>query len=126
MVSDRLGRWGVIAVGWVIYAAVYMGFALLPASHAWGMWPLMAAYGVYMALTDGVGKALIADHAPRERRGAAMGVFYAVTGVTTLGASLVAGAVWDRSGPTTALLIGAGFAMLALLVLPFAIRRRAA
>ena len=126
VVSDRLGRWGVIAVGWVIYAAVYMGFALLPASHAWGMWPLMAAYGVYMALTDGVGKALIADHAPRERRGVAMGVFYAVTGVTTLGASLVAGAVWDRSGPTTALLIGAGFAMLALLVLPFAIRRRAA
>ena len=125
VLSDKLGRWRVIAVGWAIYAAVYAGFALLPASHAWGMWPLMAAYGVYMALADGVGKALISDNSPRELRGTAMGVFYALTGVTTLGASLVAGAVWDRSGPTAALMIGAGFAVLALIVLPFVIRRGA-
>ena len=115
--SDRLGRWRIIAVGWAIYAGVYAGFALLPTSHAWGLWPLMAVYGVYMALTDGVGKALIADHAPKEHRGAAMGIFYALTGLTTLGASLIAGLVWDRSGPTAAFLIGAGFAVVALLAL---------
>jgi MFS family permease len=115
--SDKLGRWRIIAVGWVLYAGVYAGFALLPATHAWGMWPLMALYGVYMALTDGVGKALIADHAPKERRGAAMGIFYALTGLTTLGASLLAGVVWDRSGPTAAFLIGSGFALLALIAL---------
>lgn len=117
MLSDRLGRWRIIAVGWSIYAGAYAGFALLPASQAWGMWPLMAAYGVYMALTDGIGKALIADHSPRETRGAAMGLFYALTGLTTLGASLLAGVVWDRSGPTAALMIGSGFAVLALLAL---------
>jgi MFS family permease len=115
--SDKLGRWRIIAAGWVIYAVVYAGFALLPAEHAWGLWPLMATYGVYMALTDGVGKALIADHAPRERRGAAMGIFYALTGLTTLVASLIAGVVWDRSGPTAAFLIGAGFAVVALIAL---------
>lgn len=120
--SDTLGRWRIIAVGWTIYAAVYAGFALLPNSQAWGMWPLMAIYGIYMALTDGVGKALIADHAPRETRGAAMGLFYALTGLTTLGASLLAGVVWDRAGPMAALLIGAGFAILALLAL-FLVRR---
>jgi MFS family permease len=64
--SDRLGRWQIMTVGWLLYAAVYAGFALLPATQAWGLWPLMALYGVYMALTEGVGKALIADHAPRE------------------------------------------------------------
>lgn len=117
--SDRLGRWRIIAVGWVIYAVVYAGFALLPTAHAWGMWPLMALYGIYMALTDGVGKALIADHVPKERRGAAMGIFYALTGLTTLGASLLAGLVWDRSGPTAAFLIGAGFAVAALASLAF-------
>ena len=117
--SDRLGRWGIIAAGWVIYVGVYAGFAILPRSAAWGVWPLMAAYGVYMALTEGVGKALIADHAPSEKRGAAMGLFYALTGLTTLGASLLAGVAWDRFGPATALGIGAGFAVLALLALPF-------
>lgn len=117
VLSDTLGRWRIIAVGWAIYAGVYAGFALLPASQAWGLWPLMAVYGVYMALTDGIGKALIADHAPSESRGAAMGLFYALTGLTTLGASLLAGVVWDRSGSTAALMIGAGFAILALLAL---------
>lgn len=112
--SDRVGRWRIIAVGWAIYAVVYVGFALLPASMSWGVWPLMAVYGVYMALTDGVGKALIADHAPKERRGEAMGVYYALTGVTTLGASLVAGALWDHTGPTAPFLVGAAFAVLAL------------
>jgi MFS family permease len=123
--SDRLGggargsrgRWIVIAAGWVIYAGVYAGFALLPKAHAWGFWPLMALYGVYMALTDGVGKALIADHAPRERRGAAMGLFYALTGLTTLVASLVAGLLWDRAGPAAAFLFGSAFAVLALAAL---------
>lgn len=123
VLSDKLGRWRIIAVGWTIYVGVYAGFALLPASQSWGLWPLMAAYGVYMALTDGVGKALIADHAPREARGAAMGLFYALTGLTTLGASLVAGAFWDRWGPTAALMISAGFATLALLAL-LCIRRQ--
>ena len=114
VLSDRLGRWRIIAVGWAIYAAVYAGIALLPQSQAWGFWPLMAIYGVYMALTEGVGKALIADHAPKESRGAAMGIFYALTGLTTLGASLLAGVIWDQVGPQAALLTGAGFAILAL------------
>ena len=117
ILSDRIGRWRIIATGWSIYAASYLGFALLPASYAWGMWPLMAGYGVYMALTDGINKALIADHAPSEHRGAAMGLFYALTGVTTLLASLLTGIVWDRFGPTQAMLLGAVFAILALFAL---------
>ena len=117
--SDRIGRWRIIIVGWIIYAFVYAGFALLPASQAWGLWPLMAIYGVYMALTDGIGKALIADHAPRELRGTAMGFFYGLTGVTTFIASLCAGILWDRFGAPPAFLFGACFALLAVVGLGF-------
>jgi len=116
--SDRLGRWQIMTVGWLLYAAVYAGFALLPATQAWGLWPLMALYGAYMALTEGVGKALIADHAPRESRGAAMGLFYGLTGVTTFGASLLAGVIWDQYGSSSAFMLGTVFALLALLALP--------
>ncbi len=115
--SDRIGRWRIIIVGWIIYACVYAGFALLPISQAWGMWPLMAIYGVYMALTEGVGKALIADHAPSDCRGTAMGIFYGLTGLTTLIASLSAGILWDRFGAPPALLLGSGFAILAIVAL---------
>lgn len=120
--SDRLGRWRIIGFGWGIYAAVYAGIAFLPATSAWGIWPLMAFYGVYMALTDGVGKALITDHAPHERRGAAIGLFYAITGVTTLAASLLAGLAWDYFGSSTVFLLGTAFATLALGAV-FVIRR---
>ena len=113
--SDRIGRWRIIIVGWIIYAGVYTGFAFLPASHAWGIWPLLAIYGVYMALTDGIGKALIADHAPPESRGTAMGIFYGLTGLTTFVASLAAGVLWDRFGAPPAFLFGASFAILAVL-----------
>ncbi len=115
--SDRIGRWRIIIVGWVIYACVYAGFAILPVSQAWGMWPLMAIYGVYMALTEGVGKALIADHAPSDCRGTAMGLFYGLTGLTTLIASLSAGILWDRFGAPAALLLGSCFAVLAIIAL---------
>ena len=116
-ISDRIGRWRIIVVGWVIYAGVYIGFALVTPSSAWSIWPLMAIYGIYMALTEGVGKALIADHAPRASRGTAMGLFYALTGLTTLIASLATGIVWDFFGASVAMLIGAGFAILALATL---------
>lgn len=51
--SDRLGRRNVIAAGFLIFAAVYLGFALAGSGGA--VWPLFAVYGSYMALTEGVG-----------------------------------------------------------------------
>jgi MFS family permease len=117
--SDRRGRWRVIAIGWAVYAAVYVGFAVT--GHA-GVWPLFAAYGLYAALTDGVGKALIADLAPRARRGTALGVFYLVNGGATMVASLIAGILWQRYGAGAPFWFGAAGAGLALAALPFVYR----
>jgi MFS family permease len=117
--SDRFGRWRVIAVGWALYAAAYVGFAVAsPAS----IWPVYAVYGLYMALTDGVGKALIADHAPPDRRGRALGILHLGIGVTTIASSVVAGLLWDRVDPSAPFWFGAGTAALALAILPFAAR----
>ncbi|MBX3376986.1 MAG: MFS transporter [Phycisphaeraceae bacterium] len=116
VVSDRLGRWRVIALGWVIYAAVYAGFAFTGAA---GVWPLLALYGAYMALTDGVGKALVADHAPPDKRGTAMGVFAMANGLVALLASLAAGVLWDRFGAPVTFGVGAAVAALAVVLVPF-------
>lgn len=117
--SDRIGRWRVIAIGWIVYAAVYVGFATTGAT---GVWPLLAIYGAYLGLTDGVGKALVADHAPPERRGLALGIFYLVTGGTTLAASVAAGLLWDRVDRSAPFWFGAAAAVAALACLPFAAR----
>lgn len=115
LASDRFGRWRVIAVGWSIYAAVYASFAFTGAA---GVWPLFALYGISMALTDGVGKALVADHAPPPRRGTALGIFAMAHGLATLLASLVAGVLWDRVGPSATFGVGAVGAALAVLLIP--------
>jgi MFS family permease len=115
--SDAWGRRKLIAAGWGIYMIVYAGMAFLPAQHAWFLWILMTLYGLYMALTDGVGKALIADQAPPGLRGRAMGYFHASTGIATLLASVLAGIAWDRWGAWAAMALGSVFALLGLAAL---------
>ncbi len=110
--SDRIGRWPVIVIGWMIYAAVYAGFAL---SGMATIWPLLAMYGVYMAMTEGVGKALIADHAPPERRATAIGIFNMLLGFATLSSSVIAGVLWDRVSPVAPFWFGSIVAVIAVI-----------
>lgn len=120
--SDRVGRARLLAAGWALYGLVYATLAFLSASCAWLLWPTMALYGVYMALTEGVGKALIADRTPPALRGTAMGFTHALTGTGVLLAGLITGALWDLIGPRAAFLLAATLALLALALLPWAVR----
>ncbi len=121
--SDRVGRWKIVGIGWLIYAVAYAGFAIATSVR---IWPAFAIYGLYTALTDGVGKALIADHAPRAHRGRALGIFYLGTAVATLVSSVTAGLLWDHLGHAATFWAGGGAAVVALLVLVVARPRKAA
>lgn len=109
--SDKVGRRRILRVGLLVFAAVYLGFAF--AHQAWMVWPLFAVYGLYIAATDGVGKALAVDLVPASVRGTAIGVFGTVSGVATVAASVVAGVLWDTIGPYAPFLYGAVGALLA-------------
>ena len=74
-----------------------------------------ALWGLHMALTQGTLSKLVADAAPTRFRGTAFGIFNLVTGISTLFASLIAGALWSASGPQATFLAGAGFSCLAAL-----------
>ena len=65
----------------------------------WHVWVLYALYGIYYAATDGVGRALVADFVPEERRGTAYGLYNAAIGITVLPASVIAGVLWQGIGP---------------------------
>ena len=119
-ISDRVSRKNVVAVGWVVYAIVYLGFAACPSRMA--PWFLLGIYGLYQALTDGVAKAMVSDLVPSVQRAGAMGLFYTVSGVGQLVASLLAGVIWEvrPGGVVVALGVGAGFAIVgAVLILAF-------
>ena len=109
--SDRIGRKPTLGAGWILYAAVYAGFAV--ASAPWQAWALFAVYGVFFGLTEGTERALIADIVPAERRGSAYGWYHLAVGLGMFPASLLFGVIWDRAGAPTAFTVGAALALVA-------------
>lgn len=113
--SDRVGRRGLIALAWTIYALAYAGFAISGTS---GNVPVLwLVYGAFYGINDAVGRALVADVAPFELRATAFAVLNAVVGVTLLPASIVAGLLWDGAGPASPFWFGAGCAAVATVFL---------
>jgi MFS family permease len=113
--SDRLSRRGIIATGWLMYAAVYGGFAMASSKSA--LVTLFLVYGVYYGLTEGVEKAVVADFAPGEASGTAFGAYHAVIGIGALAASLIFGVIWKMAGAPVAFATGAGLALLSAALL---------
>ena len=111
--SDRIGRRPTIVAGWLLYAAVYAGFAA--ASRTWHVWALVAVYGLHFGLTEGAEKALVAELVPPQARGTAFGWYHLTVGLAAFPASLLFGAVWDRHGAGAAFLVGGGLALAAAL-----------
>jgi MFS family permease len=115
--SDRVPRARLVAMGWIVYAAVYVGLGL--ATATWHVWALFVLYGVFYGLTEPVEKALIAGMVRPSTRGRAYGAYNFAVGITTLPASLLTGALWRAWGPAAALgtgaamAAGASFALLA-------------
>jgi MFS family permease len=112
VLSDRIGRRPLLFVAWGAYVLVYLGFAY--AHEAWQLVALFLGYGVFYAAGDGVIKAWITTLVPPDRRGAAFGLNAAASGLLILPASVIAGALWDGSGPRAAFLFGAITAAVAL------------
>jgi MFS family permease len=113
--SDRFGRRRLIAIGWVVYAVVYAGFALSTSLVALITWFLI--YGVYYGCVEGSERALVADFATESRKGTAFGVYNAVTGIGALISSVLFGLLWKTFGVTVAFGSGAALAILAALLL---------
>ena len=111
ILSDGLGRRGVIVAGWIIYAFVYLGFASIsPDSSQWQIWTLFGVYGLYHGMTDGVARSFVADIVPSEKRGMAYGLYHGAVGVSLLGASLIAGVLWETVDPAAPFFLGAALA----------------
>lgn len=121
--SDRVGRRLLIVGGWLVYAAIYLGFAL--ARSAWQVWALYVAYGLYYGMAYGSANALVADLVPESLRGTAYGTYNAVIGLLAFPASLIAGALWQGVGawrgfgPAAPFIFGGALALLAALLMIF-------
>lgn len=118
VLSDQIGRRKVLLVG--VLALVATDLVLGLTSGLVGLFVGVSLWGFYMGLSQGLLSALVGDTAPVDLRGTAFGIFNLLTGVALLGASWLAGLLWDRFGSTATFAVGAGIAAVAALALAFA------
>jgi MFS family permease len=121
VLSDKANRATVMIVGLLFLFIADLCLALSP--NILGLLAGAALWGLHMGFTQGLLATLVADAAPAELRGTAFGVFNLITGVVLLLASVVAGALWDVSGPQATFLAGAIFTLITLVGL-FPLRHR--
>src|SRR3989338_269196 len=113
--ADKIGAKKVFALGLLIYSFVYISFALN--GNSLFVWPLFAVYGLYIALTDGVSKALVGTLIKKENAGTAYGVMQTVVSLSTLLASVIGGFLWTAINPSATFIFGAACALTAFAIL---------
>jgi len=110
--SDRLGRRAPLAAGCAVLIGADVVLAL-----AGGVAMTLAGiglWGIHLALTQGQLTAMVADRSPARLHGTAFGLYHLASGLALLGASLLAGALWQARGPSATFTVGALLAALAL------------
>jgi MFS family permease len=115
--SDRIGRVQMIVAGWAAYGLFYLGLGLMPPGAPYMLFALFAFYGIFMAATEGVEKALVADLAPKALLGTAYGWFNLTAGLLLLPASLIFGELYQQAGALAAFAFSAACALAAAALL---------
>jgi MFS family permease len=113
--SDKLSRRALAATGYMVFAGVYLIFAIAPSVAA--IWFAMAFYGLFYAMTEPVLKSLVVAAVAAESRGRALGVYSFVTSAAILLASLITGELWKHYGPRVPFYLSAGVAFTAAALL---------
>ena len=106
---------GYLADKWapqITYAIGLLAFAIAYATLGLTSSKLIAVialviYGIFPALTDGVGKAWIAKLSQPEQRGRAQGVYQALMNFAVLGAGIWGGALWSKGETQPVLVVAA-------------------
>lgn len=122
-IADRYSAKIVYAVGLMAFAAAYATLGLTQ-NHTTAIVAL-AFYGLFPALTDGVGKAWIAGLSEATHRGRAQGVYQASMNFAILGAGIWGGALWSKGDIQWPLIIAAIGAFIGAIVLATGHLRRA-
>lgn len=102
--SDHLGPTRTMFLGWVAYAGVAGGMALV--SGPWGGLMLLGL-GVVSACTESPERALVAAWGGQQARGRRFGMYHAGTGLLALPGGLVLGAVYQWAGGSVAMGVSA-------------------
>ena len=110
--SDRIGRFPLLFGGYLAFALVYLSLGFLNDGLI-ALALIFGLYGLFVAATEGVEKAMVADLAPSNKRGTAFGWFNMTVGIFLLPSSVIFGELYERLNPNAAFGFSATCALLA-------------
>jgi MFS family permease len=105
LITDKLSPQIVYAIGLSAFAISYSSLGVTE-SHSVAILAI-AIYGIFPALTDGVGKAWIAKISSTDNRGYAQGVYQASMSFAILAAGIWGGLMWSKDAMQIPLIIAA-------------------
>ena len=114
--SDRIGPWRTMWLGWISYVALAAGMALAKTPMA--AWILFLAMGLVAGLTESPERALVSA-ATGGRRGSGFGVYHAFTGVAALAGGIALGLIFQQLSGSTAFFVSAVGTLGLVLLWPF-------
>lgn len=114
ILSDKIGTEKILISGFLTFA---ISFALsgFITDGAW-MWLVFVLYGLYLAQTESIIKAHIANIVPPKMFGTAFGLYQTVVGICTFFASFIAGLLWTYVSSTAPFLFGSVMAIIATIL----------
>ena len=113
--ADKIGARRVFAMGLLVFSLVYFMFGSI--QNPFWIWIIFPIYGLYIAFTDGVSKAYIAEFITEKESGTYFGLYQTGIAISTFFASFIGGFLWSRVGPSATFYYGSLMALIAFLVL---------
>jgi MFS family permease len=108
--GDRLGKRGLLALGYAVATLMSLGFIFAPATlHA--LIVLFGIAGIHIAMQESLEKSLAAELVPQEIRGSGFGVLATVNGIGDFASSIAVGLLWSKVAPAAGFLYAAVFTL---------------
>ncbi len=114
VLSDRIGRRRVLALGFAMFPIVCLGFAF--SADIVQIAVSFAVYGLFMGVFGGVPQAYVSEIAAQEYKATALGVLAMVSAVLTLASSVIGGFLWDSFGASAVFGYGAAMGLVTLVL----------
>jgi MFS family permease len=115
ILADKMHPGKVYALGLVIFAAAYLTLGIT--NNIAVAVVAIAVYGLFPALTDGVGKAWVAKQAPANIKGKAQGWYQALMNFSVLGAGIWGGLFWTTGENQPVLIVAAALSAIGAVAL---------
>ncbi|MGA7625210.1 MAG: MFS transporter [Candidatus Acidiferrales bacterium] len=116
--ADRIGKRGILAVGYLFAVVAFAGFIFEPATI-----PMLALLfglvGIHGAVQQSVEKSMAAEFLPKANRGSGFGVLATVNGIGDLVSSVVVGSLWSSVSPNAGFTYAGFFALLGAVLIYF-------